>query len=183
MNMTIPHWNTPEAGYSKAQMERIPGFLLWLEQSELKLARELRDAGKHTRQLHCSEREMKALEDSILDERDSLSAAERDLQILGKAVAWMNQTGATALPQPRLIHHFQLPKSPLDFSLCRALERTRAWLNLEAIGSQKQPIIPQSSWSSFPRFCTGDYGTKAASFSLRGACLSRTKRFRLPDLV
>jgi site-specific recombinase XerD len=140
--MTISCWDTPEAGYSKAQLERIPGFLLWLGTSKLLLARKLRTFALGTDKLQCTVSEMKALETSVLDKRDSLSAAERDLQILGKAVAWLNQTGIAELPQPKLARLFQFPKTPFIDGFCGALERTQALIDCEADWIRESSRLP-----------------------------------------
>lgn len=126
-------WDDPEIGFSKAQLNRIDVFRVWLRTSKTKLARELADPpDKFTvkKTTASGRREMRRLEKALILDRSSTSAAHIDSQILLKFVAYQNKYGAK-LPIPHISTLFTLPSNPFSSDVVPALKQIQNWKKVE----------------------------------------------------
>ena len=124
-------WEDPATGFSRRQIDRIPGFRIWLRNCRIPIAQVLADPANYKAPFVCSRGEMKKLGKAILYEQTSLSGAHLDSQMLSKAVAHLNSIGVAQLPHPRISTLFQLPVNPLRGEVTEGLHRVQAWLQLE----------------------------------------------------
>lgn len=137
MSDQIDLWQVPDLQLSKDQQTRADGFREWLRSTKIPVALFLSDAKLNDTFEKSLDKQMGWLQRTVIEESSSLSAAHRDLQILGKLVARWNLTAENKILQPRLSQVFTFPINPFAESageplkVRNALARAGAWLKFE----------------------------------------------------